>query len=72
MITRESNYYTARTNTSTNQPRQTFVDLVPRPVATSTQRKLTTKRVLEQDQSEMGETPEDSKATSDTPRTRQR
>ena len=72
MTTRESNYYTARTNTSTNQPRQTYVDLVPRPVVTSTQRKLTTKRVLEQDQSEMGETSEDSKATPDTPRTSQR
>ena len=72
MTTRESNYYTARTNTSTNQPKQTYVDLVPRPVATSTQRKLTTKRVLEQDQSEIGETPEDSKATPDTPRTSQR
>ena len=41
-------------------------------MATSTQRELTTKRVLEQDQSEMGETPEDSKATPDTPRTSER
>ena len=72
MTTRESNYYTARTNTSTNQPKQTYVDLVPGPVATSTQRKLTSKRVLEQDQSEMGENPEASKATPDTPRASQR
>ena len=55
MTTRESNYYTARTNASTNQPRQTYVDLVPRPVATCTPRKLTTKRLLEQDHSEEGE-----------------
>ena len=72
MTTRESNYYTARTNASTDQPKQTYVDLVPRPVASSTQRKLTTKRVLKQDHSEMGETSEASKATPDTPRTCQR
>ena len=67
-----ANYYIAQTSPSTNQPKQTYVDLVPWPVATSTQRKLTTKRVLEQDQSEIGETPEASKATPDTPRTSQR
>ena len=72
MTTKESNYYTARTNTSTNQPKQAYVDLIPRPVATGTQRKFTTKRVLEQDQSEMGETPGTSNATPDTPRTSQR
>ena len=72
MTTKESNYYTVRTNTSTNQPKQAYVDLIPRPVATSTQRKFTTKRVLEQDQSEMGETPGTSNATPNTPRTSQR
>ena len=41
-------------------------------MATSTQRKFTTKRVLEQDQSEMGETPITSNATPNTPRTSQR
>ena len=50
MTTRESNYYTARTNTSSDPPKQTYLDLVPRPVATSTQQKITTKRNLEQDQ----------------------
>ena len=72
MTTRESNYYTARTNINTNQPKHTYLDLVPRPMAASMQRKLTTKRVLEQDRSEMGETPEASNATPDTPRTSQR
>ena len=69
MTTRESNYYTARTNTSTNQPQQTYMDFVPRPVATSTQRKHSTKRMLEEEQSEMKET---SSPTPDTLRTSQR
>ena len=43
----------------------------PSPAA-STQRKPTTKRGLEQEQSELGETPEAFKATPDTPRTSQR
>ena len=72
MTTRESNYRTARNTASTNQPKQAYIDLVPRPVANSTQRKLTTKRMLEQDPSEMGETPEASNPTPDTPRTSQR
>ena len=58
MTTRESNYHTARTTASTNQSKLAYIGLVPRPAATSTQRKLTTKRTLEQDPSEMGETPE--------------
>ena len=45
------------------------MDLVPRPVATSTQRKNTTKRMLEEEQSEMKET---SCPNLDTPRTSQR
>ena len=72
MSTRESNYHTARTTASTNRPKQTYIYLVPRPVATSTQRKFTTKRILEQDPSETGETPEASNPTPDTPRTSQR
>ena len=72
MTTRESNYYTARTNTSVNPPKQTYVDLVPQPVATSTQRKFTTKRNLEQDHSEMEQIPKTSNATLDTLRTSQR
>ena len=72
MTTRESNYYIARTNTSNNQPEQTYVDLILRPVATSTQRKSTAKRVLEEDQSELRETLGTSNATPDTPRTSQR
>ena len=69
MTTRESNYHTARTNTSTNQPQQTYMDFVPRPVATNTQRKHTTKRMLEEEQGEKKET---SSPTPDTPRTSQR
>ena len=57
MTTRESNYYTARTNTSNDPPKQTYLDLVPRSVATNTQRKITTKRNLEQDQEEMEQLP---------------
>ena len=45
------------------------MDFVPRPVATSTQRKHTTKRMLEEEQNEMKET---SSPTPDTPRTSQR
>ena len=67
MTTRESNYHTERTAARTNQPKQAYIDLVPRPVATSTQRKLTTKRMLEQDPRETGETTEASNSTPDTP-----
>ena len=72
MTTRDSNYYTARTKTSDNSPKQAYLDLVPRPVATSTQRKSTTKRNLEQDHDEMEQLPETPNATPDTPRTSQR
>ena len=66
MTTRESNYYTARTNTSTKQPKQAYVDLISRPVATSTQRKFTTKRVVTKRKRSRSNT------TPDTPRTSQR
>ena len=72
MTTRESNYYTARTNISENSPKQAYLFLIPRPVATSTQRKSTTKRNLEQDNDEMEQLPETPSATPDTPRTSQR
>ena len=72
MTTRESNYYTARTNISENSPKQAYLDLIPRPVATSTQRKSTTKRNLEQDNDVMEQLPETPSATPDTPRTSQR
>ena len=72
MTTRESNYYTARTNVSENSPKQAYLDLIPRPVATSTQRKSTTKRNLEQDNDEMEQSSESPNATPDTPRTSQR
>ena len=65
MSTRESNYFTDRTSATINPPKQSYIDLVPRPVATSTQRKLTTKRILERDHSEMEEAPEVSNATRD-------
>ena len=72
MTTRESNYYTARTNISDNSPKQAYLDLISRPVATSTQRKSTTKRDLEQDNEEMEQLPETPSAIPDTPRTSQR
>ena len=72
MTTRESNYHTARTNVSENSPKQAYLDLIPRPVATSTQRKSTTKRNLEQNNDEMEQSSESPKATPDTPRTSQR
>ena len=72
MTTRESNYHTARTNVSENSPKQAYLDLIPRPVATSTQRKSITKRNLEQDNDEMEQSSESPNATPDTPRTSQR
>ena len=72
MTTRESNYCTARTNINGNSPKQAYLDLIPRPVATSTQRKTTTKRNLEQDNDEMEQLPKTPSATPDTPRTSQR
>ena len=72
MTTRESNYYTARTNVNTNSQERTYVNLVPRPLATSTQRKLTTKRNLEQDRSEAEEVPAILDEAPDTSRTSQR
>ena len=72
MTTRESNYHTARTNVSENSPKQAYLELIPRPVATSTQRKSTTKRKLEENNDEIEQPPESPKATPDTPRTSQR
>ena len=72
MTTRESNYHTARTNVSEDSPKQAYLDLIPRPVATSTQRKSTTKRNLEQHNDEMEQSSESPNATPDTPRTSQR
>ena len=71
MTTRESNYQTEYTSAITNPPKQTFRELVPRPVAT-TQRKITTKRNLKQNQSEVEEVYEAKDETPDTPTTRQR
>ena len=70
MTTRESNCHTARTNVSTNPRKQTYVNLVPRPLATSTQRKLT--RNLEQDPDDAEEGPAILDEAPDTPRTSQR
>ena len=50
---------------------QAFRDLVPRPVATSTQRKFTAKRNLEQDHGEKKEVSEVNNETPVTPKTRQ-
>ena len=72
ITTRESNYHTARTNVSENSPKQAYLDLIPRPVATSTQRKSTTKRNLEENNDENEQPSESPKATPDTPRTSQR
>ena len=66
MTKRESNYHTARTNVSENSPKQAYLDLIPRPVATSTQQKSTTKRNLEQDNDEMEQSSESPNATPDT------
>ena len=57
---------------TTNPPKQTYVNLIPRPVATSTQRKPTAKRNLEQDQSEAEEMPAILDEAPDTSRTSQR
>ena len=57
MTTRKTDYYTANSSAAFRLSAQTCRDFVPRPVAISTQRKLTTKRNLEQDQGEAEEVP---------------
>ena len=54
MTTQKSAYQTALTSAITNPPRSTFKDIIPRPVATSTQRKVNSKANigLEQDETE--------------------
>ena len=72
MTTRRSDYHTAYNTAVTCPQKETFTDLVPRPVATSTQRKITAKQNLEQNHGEIEEVPQMSNETPDTPRTRQR
>ena len=72
--TQWTSYYTANASTAFRLPArtQTFKDFVPRPVATSTQRKLTTKRNLDQEHGDAEELPVVADETPDTPRTSQR
>ena len=75
--TRRTSYYTADSSAAFRPPArtQTFRDFVPRPVATSTQRKVTTKRNLEQgkgEHSDIEEMPSIAEEAPDTPRTTQR
>ena len=72
MTPREFNYQTAHTSAITNPSAPTFRDFIPRPVATSTQRKVTTKRNLDQDQGETEEAPEVKDDIPERPRTKQR
>ena len=77
MNTRRTSYYTANSSAAFRLPAQTqtFRDFIPRPVATSTQRKVTTKRNLEQSKGEHGdpeEKPSVAEEAPDTPRTSQR
>ena len=77
MNTRRTSYYTADSSAAFRLPArtQTFRDFVPRPVATSTQRKVTTKRNLEQgkgEHSDVEEMPSVAEEAPDTPRTSQR
>ena len=60
MSTRRTSYYTADSSAAFRLPArtQTFRDFVPRPVATSTQRKVTTKRNLEQGKGELSDVEE--------------
>ena len=74
---RRTSYYTADSSAAFRPPArtQTFRDFVPRPVATSTQRKMTNKRNLEQgkgEHSDIEEMPSIAEETPDTPRTTQR
>ena len=57
MSTRQSDYHTAYSSAVAGPQMQTFRDLVPRPVATSTQRKITVKRNLKQGHGEIEEVP---------------
>ena len=72
--TRRTSYYTANSSAAFPLPArtQTFKDFVPRPVKTSTQRKLTTKRNLDQDHDDAEELPVVAEETPDNPRTSQR
>ena len=75
--TRRTSYYTADSSAAFRPPArtQTFRDFVPRPVVTSTQRKVTTKRNLEQgkgEHSDIEEMPSVAEEAPDTPRTTQR
>ena len=75
--TRRTSYYTADSSAAFRPPArtQTFRDFVPRPVATSTQRKVTNKRNLEQgkgEHSDIEEMPSMAEEAPDTPRTTQR
>ena len=72
--TRRTSYYTANSSAAFRLPArtQTFKDFVQRPVATSTQRKLTTKRNLDQEHGDAEELPVVADETPDTPRTSQR
>ena len=74
MNTRRTSYYTANSSAAFRLPAQTqtFNDFVPRPVATSTQRKLTTKRNFNQEHGEAEELPTVADETPDTPRTSKR
>ena len=77
MSSRRTSYYTADSSAAFRLPArtQTFRDFVPRPVATSTQRKVTTKRNLEQGKGELSdveEMPSQAEEAPDTPRTSQR
>ena len=55
MTTRRSDYHTAYSSAVAGPQMQTLRDLVPRPVATSTQQKTTAKRNLEPDHGEIEE-----------------
>ena len=74
MSMRRTSYYTAKSSAAFRMPArtQTFKDIVPRPVATNTQRKLTTKRNLDQEHGDAEELPAVADETPDTPRTSQR
>ena len=72
MTTPEPNYQTLPTSAVTNSHIQTFRDFVLRPVYTSTQQKITTKRNLDQDKSVTKDTLERKDEVPDTPGTRQR
>ena len=74
MNTRRTSYYKANSSAAFRLPArtQTFKDFVPRPVATSTQRKFTTKRNIKEEHGDAEELPVVADETPDTPRTSQR